>query len=180
MSAGPQVVLPHVDVFEHLPPFSTLLTGKQNAVVHRANFKYGAWVWFVRLAPYMMKDSVNSSTSIHLSLPTATARQRRLHPIPLRQAFLQLVHARVKPGRGDSEINNLITSLCYVKGAEGAKINKVARETRLTWIRNYRKALKDGKDEEEALLLKPVDACGGGQKPVFTDEVRYVKSVGDI
>jgi len=67
-----------------------------------------------------------------------------------------------------------------VKGAEGAKITKLPRETKLTWIRNYRQALKDGKDEEEALLLKPVDTKKSGQKPVFTPEVRYMTSVGDV
>lgn len=114
------------------------------------------------------------------TLPTATARTRRLHPIPLRQAYLQLVHARFQPGRGDSEIKNLIDNFCLVKGAEGAKITKLPRETKLTWIKNYRKALKEGNDVEEALLLKPVGACGGGQKPVFTPEVRYMTCGGDV
>jgi hypothetical protein len=55
-------------------------------------------------------------------------------------------------------------------------MNKVPRGTRLTWIRNYRKAVREGVDGEEALLLKPVAAKKGGQKPVFTDEVRYITS----
>lgn len=54
LSGGPPVVIPHVDVLEHLPAINTLLTGKQNAAIHSANFKYGAWLFLGRLAPYVI------------------------------------------------------------------------------------------------------------------------------
>lgn len=44
MSDGAPVVLPHVNLHEHLPPISSLLTAQQNAAIHQANFRYGALV----------------------------------------------------------------------------------------------------------------------------------------
>jgi hypothetical protein len=73
----------------------------------------------------------------------------------------------------DSEINNRITTHCIVKGEEGKKINGgIKRSTRLGWISDYRKALKEGKELDEALLLKPRVTKPPGPKPVFTPEVR--------
>ena len=44
MSDGPPVVLPHVDLHEHLAPVSSLLSAQQNAAIHEANFRYGTLV----------------------------------------------------------------------------------------------------------------------------------------
>lgn len=43
MSKAPPVFLPEVDLHEELPPISTLLSSQQNANIHRARTKYGAY-----------------------------------------------------------------------------------------------------------------------------------------
>lgn len=68
---------------------------------------------------------------------------------------MQLAHARTRPSMTDSDILRHITTFCLTRGAEGKQINSVARTTKLTWIKNYRALMKEGR-QDEALALKPV------------------------
>jgi hypothetical protein len=94
-----------------------------------------------------------------------------LHSEDKKRNFLQLVHRFYRPGRTDTEINNLVDSFLLTQpGGDAAELRRVKRPTKLSWIKKYKQCISAGK-EKEALLLVPAQGKKTGRKPVFSPEV---------